>query len=195
MNYYEKLVPILQDLENKEIELAGGSVVGMVLSITNSLMNYICNLTIGKKKYSEVQDEVLEIQKQVEILRNDLLKVIDQDKEVLEKILSGYKQRKENPDNFEKIEKEAVQFCAMVTRKAVETLKLVTRIEKVGNQMLASDFKISRIYAFASVEASIVNIEVNLNSVADEKFKEEIKSKYEKDYEEAKKIMERPNLS
>ena len=49
--YNEKIRPILDDLENPEIELAGGSAVGMVLSITDSLISYICNLTIGKKKY------------------------------------------------------------------------------------------------------------------------------------------------
>ena len=43
--YNEKLNPILADLENKEVEIAGGSVVGMVLSTINSLIIYISNLT------------------------------------------------------------------------------------------------------------------------------------------------------
>ena len=49
--YGEKMLPILEDLENPDIELAGGSTVGMILSITDSLLIYICNKTIGKKKY------------------------------------------------------------------------------------------------------------------------------------------------
>ena len=47
--YNEKLNPILNDLENKDIEIAGGSVVGMVLSTINSLIKYIANLTVDKK--------------------------------------------------------------------------------------------------------------------------------------------------
>ena len=78
-----------------------------------------------------------------------------------------------------------------VTKKGIETLKLVEQISKVGNRMLASDFQISNIYAFASVEASIVNIEVNLKPMKDEEFKKEIKKIYTQDYEEAKKIKER----
>lgn len=189
MSYYEKLRPILDDLENKEIELAGGSVVGMVLSITNSLIDYICNLTVGKKKYAEVQDEVLAIKKEAEILRNETLQIIDKDKEVLQEILSSYKIRKDHPEKLEKANKKAVEFCVKVTKKAVETLDLVKRIAKVGNRMLASDFKICEYYAFASVEASIVNIEVNLNSITDEEYKKEIKNVYSKDYEEAKKLI------
>ena len=159
--YNEKIVPILNDLENKEIELAGGSVVGMVLSITNSLINYICNLTVGKKRYENVQEEVLKIKEEANLLKKETLKVIDKDKEVLEKILDAYKLRKEKPEELENASKEGVKFCI---------------IEKVGNKMLASDFKICEYYAEASVKASIVNVEVNLKSINDKEFVEEIRN-------------------
>ena len=61
--YSEKMQSILNDLENKETEIAGGSVVGMVLATTNSLIKYIANMTIGKNKYEDVQDKVIEILK------------------------------------------------------------------------------------------------------------------------------------
>lgn len=186
--YNEKLIPILEDLENKEIEIAGGSVVGIVLSTTNSLIKYICNLTIGKKKYAEVQDEILDILNQAEILKKEVLKIIDQDKEILEKILSSYKLRKQEPDKYENTCKEAVEFCLEVTQKAYETLNLANRISKSGNKMLSSDFKINCFYAFASVEASIVNIKINLASIEDELYKEQIRSSYIKILEDAKTI-------
>ncbi len=188
MSYNEKLKPVLDDLESKEIEIAGGSAVGMILSITNSLIGYICNLTIGKKNYESVQEEVVNIKKEVDELKKEALIVIDKDKEVLEKILGGYKIRKENPEEFERINKEAVIFCLDVTKNAFETLKLADRISKVGNRMLSSDFEICKDYAFASIKASIVNVKVNLKSVQDEEFKNDIKRKYHKIYEEAKKI-------
>ena len=178
--YQEKLIPILEDLENKEIELAGGSTVGMVLSITNSLINYICNLTIGKKKYENVEDKVIKIKEEAEELKRQALNVIDKDKEVLEKILKAYKLRKENPEELENANKEAVLFCVEVMKKAIETLELVKRLEKVGNKMLASDFEICKIYACSSIKASIVNIEVNLNSIKDEEFKENMRKVYKK---------------
>ena len=188
MSYNEKLKPVLDDLESKEIEIAGGSAVGMILSITNSLIGYICNLTIGKKNYESVQEEVLNIKKETDELKKETLIIIDQDKEILEKILRGYKIRKENCEEFEKINKEAVIFCLDVTKNAFKTLKLANRVSKVGNRMLSSDFEICKDYAFASIKASIVNVKVNLKSVQDEEFKNDIKRKYHKIYEEAKKI-------
>lgn len=189
MSYNEKLKPVLDDLESKEVEIAGGSAVGMILSITNSLIGYICNLTIGKKNYESVQEEVVNIKKEVDELKKEALIIIDKDKVVLEKILGGYKIRKENPEEFERINKEAVIFCLDVTKNAFETLKLADRISKVGNRMLSSDFEICKDYAFASIKASIVNVKINLKSIQNEEFKNDIEKRYNEIYEEAKKII------
>lgn len=188
--YNEKLKPILEDLENKDIELAGGSVVAMVLSELNSLIKYICNLTLGKKKYEDVQTEVISIKNEAEILKNDVLEIIDKDKEILEEILNSYKIRKENPIKYQEVNKKAVDFCMKVTKKALETLKLTNRISKVGNKMLSSDFKICGFYGFASVESSIVNVKINLASIQDEQYKTKIREEYLLIYEEARKIKE-----
>lgn len=178
--YNEKMISILNDLENPEIELAGGSAVGMILSTTNSLIKYICNKTLGKKKYEDVQEEVLKIKEEADDLKKYALNVIDEDRMVLDKILKSYKFRKEEPKIYENACKGGVDFCLEVTKKAICTLKLVDRLEKVGNKMLASDFKICRNYAMASIEASIVNVEVNLKSVSDEEYVRKIRSCLEK---------------
>lgn len=174
--YNEKMIPILDDLENPEIELAGGSTVGMLLSVTNSLIKYICNKTLGKSKYEDVQAEVLKIKEEADDLRNFALNIIDEDRVVLDKILKTYKLRKEEPMFYENACKDGVDFCVEVTKKAESTLKLVERVEKVGNRMLASDFEICKNYAVASIKASIVNVEVNLKSVSDEEYVREIRN-------------------
>ena len=133
----------------------------------------------------------LEIKNLAETLRNETLEIIENDKQIVGKILQSYKIRKDNPEEFENINKEAVEFCSEVSQKALDTLKLVERISKVGNKMLASDFKICKIYAFASVETSIINIEVNLDSIKDKEYKQKKKKIYGKFYDEAKEIIER----
>lgn len=186
--YKEKLNDILNDIENKEVDIAGGAIVGMVLSITNSLIKYISNLTVGKKKYLDVQDKVNEILVDAENLKKQTLNIIDKDKDILEKILDAYKLRKENYDNYIKVNKEAVDFCIEVLKLAFETLKLAREISKVGNRMLASDFKICAYYSYASVESAIVNVEINLNSIEDEDYKKQIKDECINIQNEAEKI-------
>lgn len=178
--YSEKIKPILEDLENKNIDLAGGSTVGMVLSITNSLISYICNLTLGKKKYEDVQEEVIRIKKEAEHLKEEALLSIDKDKEILEEILDSYKLKKEKPEEYEKACKKSVDFCYKVTENAVKTLELSKAISKVGNKMLSSDFKICKIYSKAAIEASIVNIRINLDSLKEKEYIQEIENKIKK---------------
>lgn len=176
--YNEKLKPILADLENKEVEIAGGSVVGMVLSTVNSLIIYISNLTLGKKKYEDVQDKIKEILIEAEDLKIKSLKAIDKDKKILEEILIAYKIRKQNEQKYQEVCKNAVEFCMDVLNIAKKTLNLTEKITKYGNKMLSSDFEICRYYSIASIKSAIVNVEVNLNQIEDEQYKANIQKIY-----------------
>lgn len=176
--YSEKIEDILEDLENKKLEIAGGSVVGIVLSTINSLIKYIANLTIGKKNYIDVQDKVNQIWVQADDLKKSAMLSIDKDKEVLENILASYKKRKDMPEEYQKVCVEATEFALDVIEIAYKTLELSKEIAKVGNKMLASDFKICEYYAIASINASKENYFINYNGINDGKEKEEINNKY-----------------
>ena len=186
--YKEKMNDILKDIENKEVDIAGGAIVGMNLSIVNSLIIYISNLTIGKKNYMLVQDKVKSILSEAEKLKKNSLDIIDGDKDILEEILNAYKLRKEKNEEYEHVCKKAVEFCMKVLNNGFDTIKLAERISKVGNKMLASDFKICALYSFASIESAIVNVEINLNSIEDENFKDIVRQNCKLILEEATKI-------
>ncbi len=175
--YNEKLMPILEDLENKGIELAGGSVVGIVLSTINSLIIYIANLSFGKKGYEEVQYKIQEILKEAEDLKIKSLQAIDKDKQILEEILKAYKIKKQNNQKYQEVCKFAVEFCMEVVNIAKETLILTQKIAKYGNKMLSSDFEICRLYSIASIKSAIVNVNINLKGIEDETYKIEIQNK------------------
>ena len=177
MKYSEKLEPILNDIENKDIELAGGAIVGIELSTINSLIKYISNLTINKKNYENVQEKVKEILTRAESLKTKSLEIIDKDVETLNNILSSYKTRKENEQKYEETCKKSTEFCMEVLNIANDTLILSDEISKVGNKMLSSDFKICKYYAIASVHSALENIYINLQQVKDEEYKIEISNK------------------
>lgn len=181
--YYEKMNSILNDIENSEIEIAGGSVVGIVLSTINSLIKYISNLTLDKKNYENVQENIKVIIEKTEELKEKALETIDNDKEILEEILKAYKLRKENSINYQQVCKKAVNFCMDVVNIANETLKLSDEISKVGNKMLSSDFKICKYYSIASVQSAMENVYINLKAVEDEEYTNRIES-------ECKEILE-----
>ena len=187
--YSEKMQSILNDLENKEIEIAGGSVVGMVLSTTNSLIKYIANMTIGKKNYEEVQDKVKEILNSAEELKLKSMQTIDKDKEILEEILEAYKIKKQNEEKYQFICKKATDFSLGVVYIANDTLKLSNEIAKVGNRMLSSDFKICKYYAIASIQSAMENVYINLKGITDEEYKKDIENKCRKILEDERNFI------
>ena len=176
--YLEKIEDILNDVENKEIEIAGGAVVGIILSTINALIIYISNLTIGKKKYIDVQEKVEEILEQAKKLKRVSMKSIDKDKEILEELLAAYKTRKEDSKRYQDICIKATEFAIDVMAIAYKTRELSRKISNVGNQMLKSDFNICAYYADASINASKENFFVNLNGIEDSDCKEIIYEKY-----------------
>ena len=189
--YYEGIEPYLNNLEDKNIGIAGGSVVAMAMSSINSLIIYICNLTIGKKKYMEVEDKVSEILSEANTLKTKTLQFIDDDKAVLDKILTAYKNRMENPNAYYQACKDGVDFCLEVLETSVAILQLAEKISLYGNRMLSSDFQICAHLGLASVKSSIVNVNINLIEELGAEYTECINRKCQNLLNEAVDISER----
>lgn len=183
--YQNKLKDILNDLENPNTHIAGGSVVGVVLSTINSLIIYSCNLTIGKPKYQEVEPQVKDILTKAQTNKEKSLNSIDQDNDILEELLSKYKTRKEDPESYEEICTKAVEFALEVISLAYQTKELSKEISKVGNKMLSSDYNICLYLSKAAIKSSYENYFINLGGIQNEEIKNnfnqtllEIENKY-----------------
>ena len=117
------------------------------------------------------------------------MQIIDKDKEILEEILEAYKIRKQDEEKYQIICKKATDFCVEVVYIANDTLKLSNEIAKVGNKMLSSDFKICKYYAIGSVQSAMENVYINLKSVEDEQFVNEIEEECKQILEEIQKFL------
>ena len=160
--YQNKLKDILNDLENTNTHIAGGSVVGVVLSTINSLIIYSCNLTIGKPKYQEVEPQVKDILTKAQTNKEKSLNSIDQDNDILEELLSKYKTRKEDPESYEEICTKAVEFALEVTSLAYQTKELSTKqIKGIKKGILIKRFakpeEIANVVFFVANESYINN--------------------------------------
>ena len=104
-------------------------------------------------------------------------------------MLNLYKLKKESPEQYWQMCIKAVEFCLNVLELAFETLKISDEISKIGNKMLSSDFKICKYYSYASIQAAIVNVEINLSGIEDEKYKISVKNKCDEILELSKKYL------
>ncbi|RCW43768.1 MULTISPECIES: cyclodeaminase/cyclohydrolase family protein [unclassified Halanaerobium] len=166
----------LDDLSSNNSIPGGGSAAALSGALNAAVVSFISNLTIGKEKYADVEDEAKEILKKSSALQKEMLEMIDKDSKILADILKGYKSGSQ--EKVKEICRDAVEFSMDMARKAVELMNLTLSISKIGNRMLKSDFEVAAYIGDAAVNSAIANVKINLGSVDDKKFVNKVKKEY-----------------
>ncbi len=182
----EKMGKFLADLGSKNSTPGGGSAAALVGAVTASVVRFISNLTIGKEKYREVEEDAREILDQAAGVEEELLKMVDEDSEILKEILECYKTG--DKEKLLAISKKAVQFSLDMTTKCVEIMELALEISTIGNRMLASDFEVAAYLGDGAVNSAIANVKINLKGIKEPDYVNDIEKKYKDLSEKSSKI-------
>lgn len=176
----------LDDLSSSNSIPGGGSAAALSGALNAAVISFIANLTIGKEKYKEVETEAEEILAESEELKKEMLLMIDQDSKILSDILDSYKAGDQN--KVKEVCHDAVEFSLDMTKKAVRLMRLSLEISEIGNRMLASDFEVAAYIGDAAVGSAIANVKINLKSLDDEEYKENVKKEYLKLKDESSRL-------
>ncbi len=164
----------------------GGGAAALGGSIGMALSNMVGNLTVGKKKYAEVEDEVKELlDKGYEVI-NALNVLVDKDAEVFEPLSKAYGLPKETPEQ-QKIKAETLEKCCInacsvpmeIMRKAYEGIKIHQRMGEIGTIMAISDVGCGVAFLKAALISGQMNVIINLNSIKNETFVSETRKEME----------------
>ncbi|MFP3255837.1 MAG: glutamate formimidoyltransferase [Thermoplasmata archaeon] len=168
----------LEELSSSSPTPGGGAASALVGSIAASLSSMVANLTIGKKKYQEVESEMKEIAKEAVRLRDELFLIVDEDVMVFNKIMDALKLPKETEEQVrlrkEKIEeasKEACEVPLKTARLCLEVMKLAFKVTEKGNKNAISDGACSAYFAHSALQGALLNIRINLKNISDENYK------------------------
>jgi len=112
--------------------------------------------------------------------------MIDQDSRILSDILDSYKAGDKN--KVKTVCQDAVEFSMDMTKKAVRLMRLSLEISEIGNRMLASDFEVAAYIGDAAVSSAIANVKINLKSLDNQEYKENIKNEYLKLKKESSRL-------
>jgi methenyltetrahydrofolate cyclohydrolase len=152
----------------------GGSVSALAASLGAALTSMVCRLTVGKKKYADVQREMEIVLKQSEGLRAQFHAIIDEDTEAFNMVMAAYGLPKETEE--QKVKRaadiqEAMKTATLVPLKlmelCLEAMKLVKIIVEKGNQNSLSDAGVAALMLQAGCEGAALNVEINLESLRD----------------------------
>ena len=159
----------------------GGSIAALSGAIAAALTEMVANLTIGKKKYLEVEEEMKEIAATFAEYRNKLVQDIDRDSDAFNEVMAAFKLPKETDEEItarNSVIEEATKTATLVPLEvARDTYKMLSTIEVVvekGNQNAVSDGAVAAMMARTAVLSALYNVEINLGSLQDEAFVGEI---------------------
>lgn len=171
----------LSELASSSPAPGGGSVAALSGALGAALSSMVCNLTIGKEKYLDVQDDIKKVLSKSEELRKKLTVLIDKDTQAFNDVMKAFKMPKETEEQKNKRSnaiqdgyKVAANVPLETARTCEEILDVAMIVAEKGNQSSITDAATSAIMAKAGVEGAILNVKINLGSIKDERFVEKM---------------------
>lgn len=171
-------------LSSKAPVPGGGGTAALVGALGAALGGMVANLTIGKPKYSDVEDEIQELKVSAYRLQKDLLALVEKDAEVFAPLAGAYRMASETEE--EKAEKERVmQACLKqaslapfeIMEKCAETLLLLEKFAEKGSVLAVSDAGCGAVLSKAAMQAAWLNVRINIRIISDKDFAAELNAK------------------
>lgn len=168
----------------------GGSVAAVVGALGSALVQMVGNLTTGKKKYEDVEDEVKNLlnksskimSKLKDLTRADIeyfdtfIKVLGMPKETEE-------QKQKRTEAIQHALKEAANTPMAIARLGIEMLSIANRMAEIGSKMVISDAGVAAYLIESSIHSALITADSNLVLIKDEKFVDNM-NKEKKDLQE-----------
>jgi len=162
----------------------GGSMAAVCGALSAALAEMVANLTIGKKKYIEAEPEMKEIAIKALALRHKLLDDIQRDSDSYDKVMVAYKMPKETEvekDARQNAIQESLKLAASVPLDiavtSFEILPLTDLVVSKGNANAVTDGLVACMMARTAVLSALFNVKINLDSIKDEDFVNEMRDK------------------
>jgi formiminotetrahydrofolate cyclodeaminase len=137
----------------------------------------VCNLTIGRKKYADVEDDLTPVLASAEQLRGTFSQLIDRDTLAFNKVMEAFGLPKDSEPQkalrsvaILEATKEAALVPLEVMKHCIDALALAQQTASKGNINSISDAGVSALMLHAACEGAALNVKINLNSLDDSDF-------------------------
>lgn len=165
----------------------GGGASALVGAIGTALGNMVGSLTVGKKKYAEVEEEMWELKGKCDQLQKDFLRLIERDAEVFEPLSKAYGMPRETEE--EKAEKARVMAIVLkdacsvpmeIMEKCCEAIDIIAEFAAKGSALAISDAGVGVAFAKAALKGASLNVYINTKSMADKELAAQLNEKCDK---------------
>jgi len=182
MNLNQSLQEYFNELSSNSPTPGGGNVAALCGALSASLGTMVCNLTIGKKKYADVEDELSMLKVNLDQYKKKFFELASKDNEAFEKVMIAFKLPKESDAEKElrsqKIEEatiHAAEVPSVVIKNCSELLPLVKIVVEKGNRNSLSDAGVSVLLIDTAAKGAYLNVLINCASLSNQTIANEMK--------------------
>ena len=168
----------------------GGSVAALSAALAASLTEMVANLTIGKKGYGNVEDEMKSVAQEALLLRSKLVSAIDNDSESYKEVVTATKlpwnseaEKRHREEKIQRGLKHATLVPMTVAECAIKVMELAGKTIAKGNKNAITDGAVGVMMAKTAVLSALYNVKINLRTIKDKAFIDRI-SKQANDLEQ-----------
>jgi formiminotetrahydrofolate cyclodeaminase len=155
----------------------GGSIAALSAAAASSLVEMVANLTIGKKGYGEVEEEMKAISKQASRYRDKLVQDVDNDSDAYKQVMAAFRLPKRTEEEItyrkEAIEtalKNAALVPLSVAKDASNLIDLAGETITKGYKTAVTDAVVAAVTARSAGLSALYNVKINLSSIKDRSF-------------------------
>ncbi len=173
----QPVTQFLDELASSAATPGGGSGAAIMGALGAALVSMVCNLTIGKKNYAEVEPEMRSVLHDAEALRQRLADMVAEDIAAFNGLMAAYGLPKLSDEDkaargaaIQHALRAATEAPLACARACAEVIKLSMRAAEVGNRNVISDAGVGALAAQAALRSAALNVDINVPSLQDQAF-------------------------
>jgi formiminotetrahydrofolate cyclodeaminase len=155
----------------------GGSASALAGAMAAAMVEMAANLTVGREKFRDVEEEMKVILGRAGELREMMLTAVEEDTDAFDAVSAAYKMPKDSDadkaartEAIQEALKGATEVPLRVAKAATETYQLAQIAMKKANPNVASDARVAMLLAEAARDGARANVDINLGMIKDEAF-------------------------
>ena len=182
----QQLQTFLDQLASSASTPGGGSAAAIMGAMGAALVSMVANLTVGKKKYEEVGEEMQGFLEQSEALRARLTGMIQADVDVFDKVMAAYgmargtdEEKAQRSEVIQAALKEATDVPLACAQLCADVIELCRPVAEKGNLNVISDAGVAVLAAHAALRSAALNVYINIGGIRDAEFANDRREKLE----------------
>ena len=167
-------------LASNEPAPGGGGAAALVGAIGTALGNMVGSLTVGKKKYADVEEEIIALKAKCDALQTELLNQVEADEINFVPLAKAYGIPKDDPNRDTIMEEATMVACSTpvkIMELCCEAMEAIAVFAAKGSRLAVSDAGCGAVCVKAALQAASLNVFINTKTLKNREVAEEMNAK------------------